>query len=91
MTAIKMPDFKRIDASAARVNAAIEARQSTPVPPDAVILLQASTLTPEAVAWLWTHWLSARTRTCTSMRSWPGIRPKRRYIGPMLSVLPPGI
>lgn len=49
MTTIKMPDFKRIDTSAARVNAAIEAKQSTPVPADGVILLQASTLKPEAV------------------------------------------
>ena len=58
MTTIKMPDFKRIDTSAARVNAAIEAKQSTPVPADGVILLQASTLKPEAVNWLWFQWLA---------------------------------
>ena len=57
--AIKMPDFRRIEASAGKLDIAIGARGSTvPIPPDAVILLQASTLTPEAVAWLWTHWLA---------------------------------
>ena len=58
MTTIKMPDFKRLDASAARVNATIEKRQSTPVPADGVILLQASTLKPEPVSWLWFQWLA---------------------------------
>jgi hypothetical protein len=58
MTAIKMPNFNRIDASAARVNAAIEARQRTPVAADGVILLQASTLRPEPVSWLWFQWLA---------------------------------
>lgn len=58
MTTIKMPDFRRIDASAARVNEAIKARQSAPAPADGVILLQASTLTPEPVSWLWFQWLA---------------------------------
>ena len=58
MTTIKMPDFKRLDASAARVNATLEKRQSTPVPADGVILLQASTLKPEPVSWLWFQWLA---------------------------------
>lgn len=58
MSALKMPDFKRLDAVAARVDVALKARQSAPAPDDGVILLQASTLKPEPVSWLWREWLA---------------------------------
>ena len=54
---IAKPNFRRIDTATAKLDAAIEARKST-VADDGVILVQASTLTPEAVAWLWLHWLA---------------------------------
>ena len=64
---IKMPDFKRRDADAAKLDAAIAAKGRAAAPAataaatvrdDGVILLQASTLRPEAVRWLWLHWLA---------------------------------
>ncbi len=62
--AIKMPDFRRLDTAAGKVDAAIRSQGAAPASalddtlPDAVILWQGSTLTPEAVRWLWTHWLA---------------------------------
>jgi putative DNA primase/helicase len=62
--AIKVPDFRRIDTATAKVDAAIRSRGAAPAStpadtlPDAVILRRGSTLTPEAVRWLWTHWLA---------------------------------
>jgi hypothetical protein len=62
--ALKMPDFRRIDAAAGKVDAAIQAQGAAlpKVPaetlPDTVILRRGSTLVPEAVRWLWTHWLA---------------------------------
>ena len=54
---IAKPNFRRIDTATAKLDAAIKARK-TAVTDDGVILVQASTLTPEAVAWLWLHWLA---------------------------------
>ena len=64
--AIKMPDFRRMGTVGGKLDAAIHARGAAPPTapakpdalPDAVILRQGSTLTPEAVRWLWTHWLA---------------------------------
>jgi putative DNA primase/helicase len=59
MNTIKMPDFRRIEGSASRVDAAIKERAAPePACDDGVILLQASTMTPEPVRWLWHQWLA---------------------------------
>jgi len=57
---IKVPDFRRMDANASKLDAVVRSRAAALADtlPDAVILRQASTLTPEAVRWLWTHWLA---------------------------------
>jgi putative DNA primase/helicase len=57
MTAL--PNFRRIDTATAKLNASIAARPvNVTTAEDGVILLQASTLTPEPVDWLWLHWLA---------------------------------
>jgi hypothetical protein len=54
--ALKMPDFRRLDNAAAKVDAKAGSPRLTA--DDGVILVNGSTIKPEPVAWLWRHWLA---------------------------------
>ena len=54
---MQIVDMGRINAVARRVREEIE-QSSTPVAADGVVLVQASSLNPEPIRWLWLHWLA---------------------------------
>jgi putative DNA primase/helicase len=58
MTAIAMPNFRRIEAATIKLDASLLPHSASAPTADGVILLQASTLTPEPVDWLWSGWLA---------------------------------